>query len=95
MPGSLTNAERRKLKAESQRLKAMLKVGKGGLSAAFTQVVDDTLKNHELVKIRFDDFKAEKKQLSLLLAEKTSSELIWLVGNVAVLYRRKLVVPAA
>ena len=95
MQPALTNAERRKLKADSQRLKAVLKVGRSGLSAAFIQVVADTLNQHELVKIRFDDFKAEKQQLSRLLAEQTDSELIWMVGHVAVLYRRKPESPAA
>jgi len=89
MPEPLTNAERRKLKAEAQRLKATLKVGKAGLSAAFLEVVNETFKHHELVKIRFDDFKQEKKQLAPVLAEKTASEMIWMVGHVAVLYRRK------
>jgi RNA-binding protein YhbY len=39
--------------------------------------------------VKFDDFKDQKKELAPLLAEKTSSHLIHLVGNVAVLYRPK------
>jgi RNA-binding protein YhbY len=41
------------------------------------------------VKIRFADFKDEKKVLAPQLAEKTGSELIMRVGNVAVYYRAK------
>lgn len=40
-----------------------------------------------LVKIKFMDFKDEKKTLAPLIAEKTGSFLISRVGNVAVYYR--------
>ena len=85
----LSNPEIRKLKAASQRLKATFKVGKSGLSPQFLQSVDEGLRHQELLKVKFDDFKDEKKELAPLLAEKTSSHLILLVGNVAVLYRSK------
>jgi RNA-binding protein len=85
----LTNAELRKLKARAQLMEPMLKVGKAGLSEGFLKSVDEALGRHELVKIKFAEFKEEKKTLAPMLAEKTSSELIMRVGNVAVLYRRK------
>lgn len=85
----LTNAEIRKLKARAQLMEPMLKVGKAGLSDGFLKSVDEALALHELVKIKFTEFKEEKKTLAPELAEKTSSRLIMRVGNVAVLYRRK------
>jgi RNA-binding protein len=85
----LTNAEIRKLKAQAQRLEATFKVGKAGLSEAFLKSVDEGLAHHELVKVKFVEFKEEKKRLAPELAEKTSSHLIMRVGNVAVLYRAK------
>ena len=94
MLAPLTNAEIRKLKAASQRLKATFKVGKAGLSPQFVQSVDEGLKHHELIKVKFDEFKEQKKELAPVLAEKTSSHLIMQVGNVAVLYRRKPEAPA-
>jgi RNA-binding protein len=85
----LTNAEIRKLKARGQLLEPMLKVGKAGLSEGFLKSVDEALAHHELIKVKFADFKEEKKTLAPLLAEKTASHLIMRVGNVAVLYRKK------
>lgn len=70
----------------------MLKVGKAGLSEGFIKSVDAALAQHELVKIKFADFKEQKKELAPALAEKTSSHLIMRVGNVMVLHRPK---PAA
>ena len=90
---SLTNAQIRALKAQAQRLKATLKVGKDGLSPHFLAALDDSLKNHELVKVKFDDFKEQKKELAPQLAEKSASHLVTRVGNVVVLFRPKPVEP--
>jgi len=73
----------------------MLKVGKAGLSEGFLKTVDQALALHELVKIKFSEFKEEKKTLAPAMAEKTSSHLIMRVGNVAVLFRRKPMAEAA
>jgi RNA-binding protein len=89
----ISNAEMRKLKGRAQLLEATFKVGKAGLSDAFVKSVDDGLAHRELVKVKFVEFKEEKKTLAPELAEKTSSHLIMRVGNVAVLYRAKPVAP--
>jgi RNA-binding protein len=86
---SLTNAQVRDLKAQAQRLKATLKIGKEGLSPQFLTALDDTLNHHELVKVKFDEFKEQKKELAPQLAENSRSHLVTRVGNVVVLYRPK------
>ena len=85
----LTNAQIRIFKAQAQRLKATLKVGKEGLSLQFLAALDDALKYRELVKVKFDNFKEQKKELAPQLAEKSGSHLVTRVGNVVVLYRPK------
>jgi RNA-binding protein len=86
---TLTNVQIRTLKAQAQRLKATLKIGKEGLSPQFLAALDEALKHHELLKVKFDNFKDQKKELAPQLAEKTGSHLVTRVGNVAVLYRPK------
>ena len=85
----LTNAQVRELKARAQRLKATVRVGKDGLSAPFVAALDTALHHQELIKVKFDFFKEEKKELAPLLAERTHSHLVTRVGNVVVLYRPK------
>jgi RNA-binding protein len=85
----LNNSQLRELKARAQKLKPVLKIGKEGLGPGFLKALDDALKHNELLKVKFDDFKAEKKSLSPQIAEKTGSRIIMRVGNVLVLYRRK------
>src|ERR1017187_363914 len=83
----LTNSQIRKFKVAAQFMEPMLKVGKAGLSEGFIRTVAETLAQHELVKIKFADFKDQKKELAPQLAEKTGSHLVMRVGNVMVLHR--------
>jgi len=83
----MTNAQVRELKARAQRMKASLKIGKDGLSVPFIAALNLELERHQLVKVKFDEFKDQKKELSPRLAEITSSHLVTRVGNVVVLFR--------
>ena len=85
----LTNSQIRKFKAAAQLMEPMLKVGKAGLSDGFIASVSHALDQHELVKIKFAEFKDQKKDLAPQLAEKTGSHLVMRVGNVMVLHRPK------
>ena len=85
----LTNTEKRALKARAQRLEPVAKIGHAGMSEAFLQGLDAALSAHGLVKMKFTDFKDERKTLAPLIAEKTGSGLVMQVGNVAVFFRAK------
>ena len=97
----LTGAQIRKLKSMAQRLDPVLRVGKNGLSDAFVRSLQEAFQHHELIKIRFDEFKKERKELAPEIAAKSGSRFIWMVGHVAVFYRqhpdpekRKIVIAA-
>lgn len=84
----LTNPQIRKLKALAQRLEAHVKVGKLGLTEPFLKSLDEELVRQELVKVKFVEFKEQRKELAPQLAGKVGAHLVTLVGNVAVLFRR-------
>src|SRR5688500_17214362 len=84
----LTNAQTRELKGLAQRMDATLKVGKQGLSDGFIKSLDEELSRHELVKVKFAEFKEQRKELAPQLAERTHSHLVTLLGNVVVLFRQ-------
>ena len=90
MTEDISNRELRALKARAQLLKPMLKVGKDGLSPAFLKEVDTTLAHHDLVKVKFDEFKEQKKELGPKLAESVRAKVVMQVGHVVVLFRRKV-----
>ncbi len=87
MTSPLTSRDRKELKSKAQRLEAVVKIGKAGLSEPLLKSVDQALTHQRLIKVKFDEHKEQKRELAPLLAEKTGSELVTLIGNVAVLYR--------
>jgi RNA-binding protein len=87
--GKLSPSLVRQLKSKAQLLKPTLWIGKQGVTDAFIASLDQALNVHQLVKVKFASFKDQKKELSPLLAEKTSSHVILRVGNTVVLYRPK------
>ena len=90
MQTPLTSADRRRLKGKAQLLEPVLKVGHNGVSEAFLASVEHELTLHELIKIKFADFKKERHELSERIAAATGSALLQVVGHVAVFYRPRL-----
>lgn len=89
MSTTLTSAEKRILKSKAQLLEPIVKLGHAGMSDAFLQSLDTALTLHGLVKMKFADFKEQKRELAPQIAEKTGSEIVMQVGNVVVFYRPK------
>ena len=59
------------------------------MSDAFVSSIGSAFAFHDLIKVKFAEFKEEKDTLAPALAEKTASQLIMRVGNVAVFFRAK------
>ena len=89
MSAVLSGAEKRALKSQAQLLEAIVRVGHAGVTDAVVSSLDAALQMHSLVKVRFSDFKEERRTLAPQLAERTGSILVQQVGNVAVFYRKK------
>jgi RNA-binding protein len=85
----LSGPQLRRLKAQAQRLDPILKIGKAGVTDPFLAALDDALNHHELVKIKFDQRKEEKRSLTPVILERSRSLLVLQVGNVVVLHRPK------
>lgn len=88
----LNGAQKRDLRSRAQLLEPSVRIGNAGLTEAVTLCLNEALAQHELVKLKFTEFKDEKKELSTQLAEETKSVLLQIVGNVAIFYRPR---PAA
>ncbi|HOX48107.1 MAG TPA: YhbY family RNA-binding protein [Spirochaetia bacterium] len=84
----LTSRQKSHLAGLAQTLEPQIQLGKGGPSAGLVSQLDRILADHELVKLRFVDFKESRQELATELASSTKSELVRVIGNVAVLFRR-------
>jgi len=84
---SLSSRQISQLRSLAQRLEPILHLGKAGVTDAFLASVEHALNDHELIKIKFAAFKDTRKELASEIAAKTNSELVQIVGHVAVFYR--------
>lgn len=75
------------LRAHAHSLKPIVMVGKGGLSEAVVQALDEALTSHELVKVKFQAHKDEVRPIAESLAEQTKSDLVSIIGFIATFYR--------
>jgi RNA-binding protein len=50
--------------------------------------VDAALNDHELIKIKFLEFKEEKKEMAQEIARTTESEVVGIIGNIVIFYRQ-------
>jgi RNA-binding protein len=83
----LRGADRRYLRSQAHHLQPVVQIGKQGLTERVLATIDENLSAHELIKIRFGDFKDQKKALSAEIAEELRAEVAGVIGHVAILYR--------
>ncbi len=83
----LSSKQRKILEKYAQPLQSVVIVGQNGVTEAVEKMTDSALAAHELVKISFNEFKDEKRDLAVSLSKACSSVLVRVIGNKAILYR--------
>ncbi|MCF6336112.1 MAG: YhbY family RNA-binding protein [Spirochaetales bacterium] len=83
----LTGKERNILSKAAHSLKPIVMIGKNGVTPEIRKALDAALNDHELMKIKYQDFKDDKKSLTTSLAESVGAAVISVIGNIAILYR--------
>lgn len=84
----LTSKQRARLSSLANGLDPVVHLGKAGPAEGVSEALDRALADHELIKLRFVDFKGERKELARELAEKAGAELVRVIGHVAIMYRQ-------
>ena len=84
----LKGAQKKYLRAQAQHLMPVVMIGAKGSTTQLISSVNAALNDHELIKIKFGEFKEAKKEISQEIAGKTKSELVGLIGNIAIFYRQ-------
>ena len=85
---TLKGSQRKNLRALAHHLKPLVMIGAKGVTDQLVGSVDIALNDHELIKVKFGEFKEAKKEISEEIAKATKSELVGLIGNIAIFYRR-------
>tara|TARA_B100000700_G_C14776141_1_gene729052 strand:- start:310 stop:612 length:303 start_codon:yes stop_codon:yes gene_type:complete len=83
----LNASQRKSLRRQAHHLKPTVFVGKEGLTASLIDALKESIGAHELIKVRFVDNKENKKELAAKLTDASDSELVGMIGHLAILYR--------
>jgi len=84
----LTSKERAELRGEASKLDAIIQIGKDGINDALIFTTNQAINNRELIKVKvLENANAETKDMAETLAEKTSSQVVQVIGNKFVLYK--------
>ncbi|HIY01379.1 MAG TPA: ribosome assembly RNA-binding protein YhbY [Candidatus Blautia faecipullorum] len=96
----MTSKQRAYLKSLAMKTEPILQLGKGGVTPENTASVDEALAARELIKISIlQNCLEDPRQMAELLAERTRSQVVQVIGRKIVLYRegknekKKIILP--
>ena len=77
------------LKAQAHHLKPVVLLGSKGLTPAVVEETNVALVAHELIKVKINGAEKEDRiQITNDLCEQLKADLVQLIGNTAVIYRK-------
>lgn len=96
----MTSKQRAYLKSLAMKTEPILQLGKSGVTPENTASVDEALAARELIKISIlQNCLEEPRQMAEVLAERTHSQVVQVIGRKIVLYRegknekKKIILP--
>ncbi len=78
----LTNSQKRELKSLAHHLKPVVQIGQKGISENLLKAINQALDDHELIKIKFIDFKDQKDIVMNNILEEIECESRFTTHNV-------------
>ncbi len=85
----LTSKQRAYLRGIAQNYETIFQIGKGGISDNLIMQVNDALKKRELIKLRvLDNCDLSSREAADQIAEKTSADVVQVIGSRFVLFKR-------
>ncbi|ASQ44845.1 ribosome assembly RNA-binding protein YhbY [Legionella clemsonensis] len=85
----MDTAFRQSLKAKAHHLKPVILLGAKGLTPAVVDETNVALTAHELIKVKLSGIEKEERQtIASELCQQLNAELVQLIGNVAIIYRK-------
>jgi RNA-binding protein len=99
----LEGFQRKYLRGLAHKTKPVVFIGQKGITEALNRSIDDALTAHELIKVKYIDFKEKEKKTEIAgIMEKTHDcEMVGMIGHTAIFFRqhpdeekRKIAVPS-
>jgi len=98
----LTSIQSKYLRGLAHALKPVVFVGQKGITGALIKSTDEAFRRHELIKVKFIDFKEkeQKKTIAATIENRANCQMAGLIGHIAIFYKqhsdpekRKIVLP--
>lgn len=87
----MTSKQRAYLKSLAMKMEPIMQIGKATVTPELTKAVDDALEARELIKLHvLKNCFADTKEIASVLAERTRSEVVQVIGKKIVLYRESV-----
>ena len=83
----LTSKQRKNLEKIAHDLQPVVIVGGAGVTDGVVSMVENSLAAHELIKVKFNEYKDEIRELTADLCEKTDATLVRIIGFTSILFR--------
>ncbi len=89
--GKLKGFQKKYLRGLAHKIKPVVLIGQKGLTDELIKSADRALETHELIKMKFNEFKEKepKKKISASICEKTGAEIAGEIGHTVILYRKQ------
>jgi len=86
----LDGYQRKYLRGVAHGLKPVVRIGQKGLTAEALRSAETALNDHELIKIKFNEFKEKERKAEIVgrLEQETGCEKVGIIGHTAILYRQ-------
>ena len=86
----LTGHQAKYLRSLAHGLKPVVFVGQKGITEALIASTEQAFNRHELIKVKFNDFKEkeQKKEIAETIKTKTGSLIAGMIGHVAIFYKQ-------
>ena len=85
--GELNGKQKRYLRGLAHDLKPTVHIGKQGVTDALVAEAETALEHHELIKVKFVDWKDEKMDLAADLGKRLDGEIVGSIGHHVILFR--------
>lgn len=84
----MTTKQRAYLKSLAMTMDPIFQIGKNSMTPELTRVVDEALEARELIKVSvLQNCADDPRELAAMLAERTRSQVVQVIGKKIVLYR--------
>lgn len=83
----INSKQRKILEKLAHDLQPVVIVGGAGVTDGVLEMTKNSLTVHELLKVKFNEYKDEKIELTNQICDYCDANLVRIIGNVAILYK--------